>query len=177
MRERAAAHGRMGNKEAKRRGGQTGGLKAWYGSLSAEREVIRERLLMVGRGHQRNKSDRARAAQRVRGKHAYLHPTGAQAIRLAELGYYKREPYVAPRAANSDRAIYRPEMGPIPEGWLAGRPHPCEYPTSSLWRRAVDSWDCNEGRAIKEARWAAEAMARGEGSGGMDDEEDGEDDE
>lgn len=181
QRAQAAEHAKRGwNTTRRLKARETARLAVkarWDGMPAEERERLLG-LLARNRYRPRNhRSDRARAAQRARGKQAYLHPTGAQALKLAELGYYKREAYAAPPPPNSDRAIYRPEMGPIPDDWLAGRPHPSEYPDSRTWRRAVDSWDCNEGRALKEAKWAAEAVALGEGAGGMDDGEDGEDDE
>lgn len=144
MRLRAAEAGRKGDREGKRRGGQAGGLITWHTRTPDQQGAIRAMLRgSVGkrRGAGANRSAKARAAQRARGKAGVLRPSRAKALFLADLGMMRKDVIV----------------GPLPES-LPGLPVREDYPDREAWRRALDDYH-------RERYRAEMARAAGRGNG------------
>jgi hypothetical protein len=112
MRKRAAEHGRRGDREAKRRGGQLGGAVAWVTRTPEQQEAIRERLRALGRGRQTNKGKAAREAQRERALAGMAYLSERKAQFLADMGMLRREAPAVPAPAPAE--VTAPEVAPVP---------------------------------------------------------------
>lgn len=127
MRQRAAEAGRRGDREAKRRGGQAGGLLSWHTKSPEEQAAALARLRAYG-GHQANKSPKAKAAQRARGKAGMERLSARKAGFLADIGVLGRAEVPA-----------CPSVAPT-QPQVQGAPERAAYPDSDTWLAAMKVW-------------------------------------
>lgn len=127
MRKKAAEDGAKGDRAAKARGAQLGGLVSWGTRSDEERRRI---LAMLRAGRQpgwNKKTPKARKAQAAKAKErwALRAPMSAkQAEFLYDIGVLKGGPMVERRRQ-----------------WPQGRPNPADFATLKEWKRAADAWD------------------------------------